>query len=204
MSEHWLSRDPLPLASARVTHLLKCPVLPRMVVSPLNGGGRLSPWFGSSDIPCWDNWKLAWCGRAELKHLEMLMGVWGMWMSWRATYLHIWDVWRCPSGQTIPPSVLTMSPLALLRPAPTKVQEAQGGWSLILLFFPCFWLLLKTVHFILYCFSELFVTSQFLLSLNPTVFINSLAPMCLRLQCSHFFLPGRMCCHPPLSSKTQG
>lgn len=48
------------------------------------------------------------------------------------------------------------------------------------------------------------VTSQFLLSLNPTVFINSLAQMCLWPQCSHFFLPGRICCHPPLSSKTQG
>lgn len=134
MSERWLSRDPLPLASGSVLHLRKCPALPRMAVTPLNGGRRLSPWFGSSDIPCWDNWKLAWCGRAELDRLEVLMGVWGMWTSWRTTYLHIWGVWRCPSGQTIPPSMLTTSSLALLRPTPVTTEEALSGWFLIFLF----------------------------------------------------------------------
>lgn len=147
MSECWLSRDPLPLASASVAHLLKCPVLPRMAVSPLNGGERLSPWFGSSAIPCWDNWKLAWCGRAEVKHLEMLMGVWGKWTSWRTAYFHIWGVWRCPSGQTSPPSMLTMGSLALLSPTSATIEEALRGWSLIFLLS---WLLAPSENCALY------------------------------------------------------
>lgn len=78
-------------------------------------------------------------------------------------------------------------PLGTAEASTYKSSRSPGRLIPNFAFFPCFWLLLKIVHSILYCFSELFVTSQFLLSLNPTVFINSLAPMCLRLQCSHFF-----------------
>lgn len=113
--------------------LLKCPVLPRMVVSPLNGGRRLSPWFGSSEIPCWDNWKLAWCGRAELDRLEMLMGVWGMWMSWRTTYLHLGCLEMSPWSNH-PSFHAGLEQPGTAGANPTTAEEALSGWSPIFLF----------------------------------------------------------------------